>query len=353
MKNMSAGVDKVIVNQIKLEARRDKLSCSDHWQWWDWVAPDTDSMNDALGELTEAFPDMRYWLHKIPEVESNYLSVRFVNGTEPVIFGSLLYAVKNERDDKRQDNQMFFYVDRNNLVTLNMDDNTRGIMKTDERAHMLQQCSEARDGMFVLFRAILHYYHVGMDHFEMNLRDLERKMESRNARTLMDQILAARFELLYWSNLFIPYSELMAAAHEAYLSEINENRYFQQLQHRVERMERLFSHYEKEIDTLISIDNAISGVRGNEIMKTLTIVTAVFIPATAAGAIWGMNFENLPFIDKSWGVVLVLVVIILSMISMYVWLMMKGWTGDLLKVKSSQPSAEETEKKGATEKRKG
>lgn len=58
-----------------------------------------------------------------------------------------------------------------------------------------------------------------------------------------------------------------------------------------------------------------------------------------------MNFENLPFIDKSWGVVLVLVVIILSMISMYVWLMMKGWTGDLLKVKSSQPSAEETEKK--------
>lgn len=70
----------MIVNQIKLEARRDKLSCSDHWQWWDWVAPDTDSMNDALEELTEAFPDMQYWLHKIPEVESNYLSVRFVKG---------------------------------------------------------------------------------------------------------------------------------------------------------------------------------------------------------------------------------------------------------------------------------
>lgn len=114
----------MIVNQIKLEARRDKLNCSDHWQWWDWVAPDTDSMKDAVKELTEAFPDMQYWLHKIPEVESNYLSVRFVNGTEPVIFGSLLYAIKNERDDQRQDNQMFFYVDRNNLVTLNMDDNT-------------------------------------------------------------------------------------------------------------------------------------------------------------------------------------------------------------------------------------
>ncbi|WP_440112661.1 magnesium transporter CorA family protein [Paenibacillus sp. QZ-Y1] len=333
----------MIVDKVKLEARRDKLSFSGQWQWWDWVAPDPESMGDALEELTNLFPEMQHWLRKIPEVRSNYLSVRFMNGTEPVIFGSLLYAIKNERDDKRKDNQMFFYVERGTLITLNIDDNTRGIMNTGERATMLQHCSDARDGMFVLFRAILHYYHVGMDHFEMNLRDLERKMESRNARTLMDQILAARFELLYWSNLFIPYSELMAAAREAYLDELKENRFFQQLQHRIERMERLFNHYEKEIDTLISIDNAISGVRGNDIMKTLTLVTSVFTPATAAGAIWGMNFENLPWIDKTWGVVLVISLIIISMISMYVWMMMKGWTGDILKVKSSQPSVKETE----------
>lgn len=327
------------MDQIKLEARRDQLSCSEDWQWWDWVAPDSSSMESALRDLEQAFPEMQYWLSKISEAESNYLSVRYFNGTDAVIFGSFLYAVKNEREDQRRDNQMFFYVDKQNLVTLNLDDNTRGIMKSGERMHMLQQCTQAREGMFVLFRAILHYYHVGMDHFEMNLRDLERRMESRNARTLMDQILAARFELLYWSNLFIPYTELMAASREAYLQEITENRFYQQLQYRAQRMECLFQHYEKEIDTLISIDNAISGVRGNEIMKTLTIVTSVFTPATAAGAIWGMNFENLPLIDKTWGVALVIALIICSMISMYIWMMMKGWTGDLLKVKSAQSSA--------------
>ncbi|WP_253299306.1 magnesium transporter CorA family protein [Paenibacillus barcinonensis] len=334
------------MQQMKQEARRDQLFCSEGWQWWDWVAPDASSMEGAVDDLAQAFPDMDYWLRKIPEVESNYLSVRYVNGTEAVIFGSLLYAVKNEREDTRRGNQMFFYVDRHHLVTLNLDDNTREIMKTGERVHILQQCTQANEGMFVLFRAILHYYHVGMDHFEMNLRDLERKMESRNARTLMDQILAARFELLYWSNLFIPYSELMAASKEAYLQEITENRFYQQLQYRVERMECLFQHYEKEIDTLISIDNAISGVRGNEIMKTLTIVTSVFTPATAAGAIWGMNFENLPLIDKTWGVVLVIVLILLSMLGMYLWMMMKGWTGDLLKVKSAQSSARGNRDKG-------
>ncbi|KQY93060.1 magnesium transporter [Paenibacillus sp. Root52] len=332
------------VDEVDLQIRRDRLSFSNKWQWWDWVAPDKESMDEVLHELTESFPEMQYWLRKIPEVHSNYLSVRFMNGEEPVIFGSLLYAVKNEKDSERKENQMFFYVDQSTLVTLNMDNNTRGIMNTGERAAMLNQCNEARDGMFVLFRAILHYYHVGMDHFEMNLRELERKMESRNARTLMDQILVSRYELLYWSNQFIPFSELIAASKEAYLDEIQDNRFFRQLQHRIERIERLFQHYEKEIDTLISIDNATSGVRGNEIMKTLTIVTSVFTPATAAGAIWGMNFENLPLIDKTWGVVLVIALILGSMSGMYIWMMMKGWTGDLLRMKSSQPPVDENKR---------
>ncbi|WP_260865929.1 magnesium transporter CorA family protein [Paenibacillus xylanexedens] len=333
-----------LVDEVDLQVRRDQLSFSNKWQWWDWVAPDKQDMDEVLQELMESFPEMQYWLRKIPEVHSNYLSVRFINGDEPVIFGSLLYAVKNEKDSELKENQMFFYVDQSTLVTLNMDNNTRGIMNTGERAAMLGQCNEAKDGMFVLFRAISHYYHVGMDHFEMNLRELERKMESRNARTLMDQILVSRYELLYWSNLFIPFSELIAASKEAYLDELQDNRFFRQLQHRIERIERLFQHYEKEIDTLISIDNATSGVRGNEIMKTLTIVTSVFTPATAAGAIWGMNFENLPLIDKTWGVVLVIALILASMSGMYIWMMMKGWTGDLLRVKSSQPPVDENKR---------
>ena len=334
------------VDRVKLVARRDKLSFSEQWDWWDWVTAEDEDRAEVIEGLIEEFPEMQYFLRKMPEVHSNYLSVRYLNGTDPVIFGSLLYAVKNEKDSARKDNQLFFYVDQNRLVTINLDDNTRGIMNTGERSAMLQQCKTARDGMFVLFRAILHYYHVGMDQFEMHLRELERKMESRNARTLMDQILEARFELLYWSNLFIPYSELMAAAREAYLDDIENSRFFKQLQHRIERMERLFQHYEKEIDTLISIDNATSGVRGNEIMKTLTIVTSVCTPATAAGAIWGMNFENLPLIDKTWGVVLVIALILASMASMYVWMMMKGWTGDLLKLKPTKQPADDPGKRG-------
>ncbi|OVE62950.1 magnesium transporter, partial [Chryseobacterium mucoviscidosis] len=90
-----------------------------------------------------------------------------------------------------------------------------------------------------------------MDQFEHNLRLVEKDMRTRNRRSLMDNILSSRFELLEWSNLFIPFQELIAAAKEGYHGELDASRSFQQLLHRVERMERLIYHYEREIDTLV------------------------------------------------------------------------------------------------------
>ena len=68
------------VDRVKLAARRDKLSFSEQWDWWDWVAPEDKEMAEVIEGLTEEFPEMQYFLRKIPEVHSNYLSVRYMNG---------------------------------------------------------------------------------------------------------------------------------------------------------------------------------------------------------------------------------------------------------------------------------
>ncbi|OBA03810.1 magnesium transporter [Paenibacillus polymyxa] len=298
------------------------------WEWWDICAADW--QDSVIQHLKQKIPEAAEWLDKVEDIRSSFISVRFPDGHQPLMCGSLIYSVQEEIDSQRNCNKFYFLVLNQKLVTLNLDQNTREIMHTAERQTMLEQCEDAADGMFVLARAVLHYFHTGMDKFEINLRRLEEDMEKRNARTLMDSILNARFELLYWSNMFIPFSELVTASREAYLDKLEENRFFKQLLYRVTRMEGLFRHYEKEIDTLISIDDAISAFRGNEISKTLTIVTAVFTPATVVGAIWGMNFENLPWIKTGWGFACVIIATVLSMAGMYGWLMMKGWTGDLL-----------------------
>ncbi len=42
---------------------------------------------------------------------------------------------------------------------------------------------------------------------------------------------------------------------------------------------------------MIHLQEVVSSHRGNEIMKSLTVLTAVSTPLTALGALWGMNFN--------------------------------------------------------------
>jgi Mg2+ and Co2+ transporter CorA len=41
--------------------------------------------------------------------------------------------------------------------------------------------------------------------------------------------------------------------------------------------------------------------RANEIMRTLTVLTAIFLPLNLIAGIFGMNFEFIPFLHQSNG----------------------------------------------------
>jgi Mg2+ and Co2+ transporter CorA len=71
-------------------------------------------------------------------------------------------------------------------------------------------------------------------------------------------------------------------------------------------------------------------------MKTLTVFTVIVTPAMALGAIWGMNFKNMPELDWKYGYLYAMILIVISTVGIYGWLRMKGWTGDLLRGKKNR-----------------
>jgi magnesium transporter len=48
------------------------------------------------------------------------------------------------------------------------------------------------------------------------------------------------------------------------------------------------------LDGVANLYYAIQGQRMNEIMKVLTVTSAIFIPLTFIAGVYGMNFENMP-----------------------------------------------------------
>jgi magnesium transporter len=81
------------------------------------------------------------------------------------------------------------------------------------------------------------------------------------------------------------------------------------------------------------------GQRTNEIMKQLTILSAVLLPVTFLSGLFGMNFEMMPFRSPiAFGLALLLMFGIIPGM-MYLWFRRKGW---LVSVSPSGSSPRET-----------
>ena len=80
----------------------------------------------------------------------------------------------------------------------------------------------------------------------------------------------------------------------------------------LEHITRVAQHVrrlEQSAETVVQIHFAAQGHRTNDIMRTLTAVTAIFLPLNLFTGFFGMNFEHLPLIHSTegmWGALLLL-----------------------------------------------
>ena len=63
----------------------------------------------------------------------------------------------------------------------------------------------------------------------------------------------------------------------------------------------------------------------NEIMKTLTIISAVFIPLTFIVGVYGMNFDNMPELHARNGYFIVMAVMLLLVIALIIYFKKRRW----------------------------
>jgi Mg2+ and Co2+ transporter CorA len=92
----------------------------------------------------------------------------------------------------------------------------------------------------------------------------------------------------------------------------------------LEHIERVLSHVrrlESSAETAVQMHFSAQGDRTNRIMRTLTVLTAIFLPLNLVTGFFGMNFDGLPLVHTItgfWIVVAMLVVIGVSM-SWFFW----------------------------------
>ena len=99
----------------------------------------------------------------------------------------------------------------------------------------------------------------------------------------------------------------------------------------------VYDHLVRVVDLSESYRDLISGSleaylsvvsnRLNEIMKVLTIFSAIMLPLTFIAGVYGMNFDNMPELHSRYGYFAVIAIMILVAIGMLLFFKRRGWIG--------------------------
>lgn len=98
------------------------------------------------------------------------------------------------------------------------------------------------------------------------------------------------------------------------------------IDHHTHMVESLDSAHQM-VATVLDTYRGAAAEKMNEVMKVLTVFSAIFMPLTLIAGIYGMNFENMPELQEPWAYSAVLVVMAAIGSSLWVYFVRRGFIG--------------------------
>ncbi|MCF8365675.1 MAG: magnesium/cobalt transporter CorA [Bacteroidales bacterium] len=183
---------------------------------------------------------------------------------------------------------------------------------------------------YILYRLI----DIVTDNYFLVFEDLEEELFVMEEQLVVDsladaatKIIRAKKDIFYLKKYLQPSSE---AVYNILKLETNlikkQNRGFytdvlDHLKHLLQNLEG----YRETTTGLMELNMANNANRGNEVMKTLTIIATIFIPLTFFAGIYGMNFEYMPELTVKWAYPTLLLFMLVLGLGMYFYMKKKNW----------------------------
>lgn len=162
---------------------------------------------------------------------------------------------------------------------------------------------------------------------EDELDELENKGGQESVEDLMNQVFDLRSRLLKLRRTIVPMRDLMyrVVNSEHIQGEREPRAYFTDIYDHLLKLTDMIEADREMTADLRDSYISLNSNRMNSIMKTLTVITTVFMPLTLIVGIYGMNFINMPELNTKYGYFVVLGVMLALSVWMILWFQRRGW----------------------------
>lgn len=287
------------------------------WQWVDFNSPTADEIS-LLGSHFRFHPlAIEDCIHSLQRPKLDY-------------YDQTTFMVMHSLDAEHLEaSEVDFFLGENFIVTFHFDDLDEVnyawdyFLHLDKKDHLkpLEVAYKIMDEMVDAFFPLV-------ENLEDRLASIEGSERIKKAdKSIMEDTFEVRRSLLKLRQIVVPTRDLVYRILESkrFIFQEQKRAYFQDVYDHLIKLSNMIDS-NRELATDIR-DNYISlnSYRMNNIMKTLTVITVIFMPLTFIAGLYGMNFVNMPELETENGYFVVLAVMILLGVGMTVWFKWKGW----------------------------
>jgi magnesium transporter len=180
---------------------------------------------------------------------------------------------------------------------------------------------------YAIMDAVIDYYYTALEQLGEQIEEVETRLVSHPTHHTLTSIYKLKHELMYMRKSIWPardmIGQLMRLEHpiigetlHVYLRDI-----YDHTVQIVETTETLRDMASSMLDLYLSTVSQ----RLNEVMKILTIFSAIFIPLTFITSLYGMNFKYMPELDFRYGYFVLIGVLVMITIGLFIFFRKKKW----------------------------
>lgn len=178
-----------------------------------------------------------------------------------------------------------------------------------------------------ILEAVVNHYHKIMEKLRGKIDYLEAKALENTSIDMMQQVIDIKKDVNLLRKYTIPMREAlgkMRVEANEFIEQTSVN-YFQDVQDKLDYLAASFDTSREMLRDLMDLHHSNQNNEMNRVMKTLTVVSAIFIPLTFLAGLYGMNFRYMPELNSEWGYPVVVTVMLMMAGVMAVYMRVKKW----------------------------
>lgn len=187
--------------------------------------------------------------------------------------------------------------------------------------------------LYEIMNRMFHRCYPLLDLIANDIDRIERKMFKDREREVVEIIADVKRNVINFRKIMRAHQQVInklikSDKYFLSLSSVNFNHksiLFDDILEEIRNINDILEGHVETIDALEATNENLISNRLNEIMKTLTIVSSVLLPAALITQIFGMSYDNAPLLTNRIGFISVFVLIFLTPLTLIIFFKKKKW----------------------------